>query len=180
VRDLFVSHLIKTLSTVENYGRGLDLFIEYAPAALGALDADHHGVLVRFVRWLQTKRHSRGTGYSPASIRLYVQAVRAWFEWMNVNGYLPAAFSFEVALYNLRQGLKSGTLKQAHEAPEPPQGIDEVITYYDKLTVPPGVAGDHSKVRRWAWSAYTPMISATGARRGWSTRGCRSMWYRAT
>lgn len=147
-RDAFLSEMVRTHHTIDTYRRGIDLFIEFAPKPLVQLDAGDKAILVKFTQWLLDERD-----LSPASVRLYLSACRRWFEWMSVNDHLPAAFPLAKALWALDQATRKGsTFRADHKPPEPPEGIEQVIAYYDRASMPPKLATnpDPDRVARWA------------------------------
>ncbi|MBN1285710.1 MAG: site-specific integrase [Anaerolineae bacterium] len=153
-RDAYLASALvfRKFQTKDSYTRAIDLFIEYAPKPLAALDAGDADLLVRFGPWLLDYQHKHGDGYAPASALQYLREVRAWFRWMHHNGCLPAPFPFEAAIYNLDEGLRD-TLFQADQRPPEPPDMTQIVQYYDRPYVPPDVI-DPDLARRWLLTSF--------------------------
>ncbi len=116
---------------------------------LSALGSEREDVnlLLWFVNYLgheaPNARPRRGedpdSGLEPATVRLYGQAMVTWFRFLADELLLPEAFPASPALQKARRMLR--TYVPASEArdgaPEPPEGIDELIHAFDQLEVDP-------------------------------------------
>lgn len=136
-RDAFLAEMLRSPHTVRTYERGINLFVGnhkrapyFSPPPLTDLDVAHRPILVQYAQWLLEAR-----GLAPTTVKLYLVAVRRWFQWMAVNDYLPPAFPLEKALWALGDALRGRIFKTTHRPPEPPPGIEETITFYDDITV---------------------------------------------
>jgi site-specific recombinase XerD len=131
--------------TRRNYRRALDLFCQYAQKPRDSLGAADVAVLVRFAQWLLDEH-----GLAPATVRLYLSACRQYFEWLGVHDHLPPAFPLPKALKALANKLKSGgVFRVDRRPPEPPEGIEQVIHFYDNLPMPPTLEGKPDRAGRW-------------------------------
>lgn len=114
--------------------------------ALGNKPEDAN-VLLWFVTYLgheaPNARPRRGespdSGLEPATVRLYGQAMVTWFRFMADELLLPEAFPASSALQKARRMLR--TYVPASEArdgaPEPPDGIEELIGAFDDPDIDP-------------------------------------------
>jgi site-specific recombinase XerD len=146
-RDTFLDEMVRTHHTIDTYRRGINLFIEFAPKPLAQLSGPDKAILVKFTQWLLDE-----CNLSPASTKLYLSACRRWFEWMSVNDHLPNAFPLAKALWSLSDALAGSTFRTDRRPPEPPEGIEQVIAYYDHTKMPSKLAvkPDPDRVERWA------------------------------
>lgn len=147
-RDAFLSEMVRSPHTVRNYRRGIELFITFAAPStpLAHLGARDRAILVRYTQWLLDER-----ALSPPTAKLYATACRRWFEWMGLNDYLPQAFPLAKALHALSDALAANLFRPDRRAPEPPDGIELVIRYYDTVELPERLQArpDPERVRRW-------------------------------
>lgn len=160
-RDNFLSEMVRVAHTIRNYARGINLFIgdlsdkddgpRFSPTPLDHLDAGDKAILVRYTQWLLDAR-----GLAPATVRLYLVAVRKWFEWMSVNDYLPVAFPLAKAQWSLKDALAGSIFRVDRRPPEPPEGIEQAITYYDNLTMPTKLQANPipERVQRWSLTTF--------------------------
>ncbi|MBN1284133.1 MAG: tyrosine-type recombinase/integrase [Anaerolineae bacterium] len=96
------------------------------PPPLHALGPDDRAILSRFTQWLLDER-----GLAPATVKLYLVAVRRWMRWLEVNDLLPTGFPLAKALLALDDALAGSTFKVDRRPPEPPEGIERVLRYYE-------------------------------------------------
>jgi site-specific recombinase XerD len=75
---------------------------------------------------------------------------------MSVNDHLPPAFPLAKARWALDDALAGSTFRTDHKPPEPPEGIERVIMYYDHAAMPPKLAAnpDPDRVARWGLETY--------------------------
>jgi integrase len=138
-RDAWLTTLHPQTRTV--YRRATDLFIDWLHD--GALHADS---FERFALWL---RNDHAAIHKPATVRAYCAGVVSYFEWLDDMARLPADFPFARALRRLNNLLqKRSEFTVSQQPPEPPPGIDEVITYYDTLPPPPRLKSE-VVIARW-------------------------------
>jgi site-specific recombinase XerD len=76
---------------------------------------------------------SKGIRLEPATVRIYGQAVITWFAFLADELLLPDQFSAKAAIARAQRRLRTYVPKsQAREAaPEPPEGIEELIHIFD-------------------------------------------------
>jgi site-specific recombinase XerD len=151
-RDAFLDSLVRDASTIETYRRGIDLFIAWKPPAMRALGPQHAHILVRFIQWLVKQEYDDGATYSPSSALLYLRAVRRWWDWLGISGYLPDAFPLALALHLFDDALKADMFHVDRQPPEPPD-IPQILAYYDTISVPDGVASDAQR-RAWILTGF--------------------------
>lgn len=132
-RDAFLASLVRSRHTIRNYKRGIDLFIgdhqdapHFSPTPLPDLSADDISILNRFTQWMLDKRN-----LAPATVRLYMSGIKRWLEWMGVYDYLPADFPLTKALWALSDALAGRIFDVERKPPEPPEGIEQAVTYYE-------------------------------------------------
>ncbi len=141
-RDAYIMQLLKAPETIRNYDRAIDLFIELAPKPLAELGRYDANILVRFVMGLLEE------GYANATVSLYLSAVRAWFKWMGAYDFFPLEFSLTKALQMIKDSTRGSLLKVDTRAPEPPKGIEKMITYYDHASPPPHLKSERA-IANW-------------------------------
>lgn len=151
-RDIFLQSLIREKSTLDNYRRGIDLFINWSPPSLAILNEAHVNLLVQFAQWLLEYEYCDGETYAPSTARLYLRGVRRWFDWLGVNGYLPARFPLALALHNFDDGLKASAFYVDRQPPEPPD-MQQIIDYYDRVHIPSDV-NNPARIQRYVLTAF--------------------------
>jgi site-specific recombinase XerD len=81
---------------------------------------------------------SKAVRLEPATVRIYGQAVITWFAFLADELLLPDRFSAKAAIARAQRRLRTYVPKsQAREAaPEPPEGIQELIHAFDSPSIP--------------------------------------------
>ena len=85
------------------------------------------------------QRSARELRLEPGTIRLYGQAVVTWFGFLAEELLLPGRFPAPQAIARAQRQLRTYVpASQARDsAPEPPQGIEDLIHAFDHLTIQP-------------------------------------------
>lgn len=132
-REQFLAELVRKPNTIRNYRRALTLFAgdhddppHFNPTPLPHIGPEQRAILSRFIQWLLDARN-----LAPGTVKLYASAVRRWFQWMGVNDYFPDGFPLAKALWALDDALAGSTFRISRRPPEPPEGIEQVIVYYE-------------------------------------------------
>jgi integrase len=151
-RAAFLDGLVRADDTIRIYGRATELFLEFTSTPLQTLDRTHTDILVQFAKWLlkyeYDPEHNPGETLKPTTVKLYLRGVRRWFEWMGVHEHFPLLFPLAKALWSLDDALAANIFKTTQRPPEPPEHIEETITYYDTLQ-PPDRLKSEDALRRW-------------------------------
>jgi integrase len=172
-RDEFLSVLNRDPKTEQVYRRAIDLFLEFEPTPLHELGIRDQNVLPRFIRWLRKREINRAgvtrRDYAESTIRVYLQGVRKWFGWMNANRYLPSTIDYAGIVYNTNEAMHENSLRGQTEAPEPPKGMRELLTYYDTVQPPEKIIDNPARLRRWQLEtlrnrALLRVLAETGGR----------------
>ena len=87
-------------------------------------------LLVSFLDWLRSKRK-----YSPATLALYVAAVKRYLGWLYARGKLPPAFRLDQAREKLKEETRGGALRYPPRHPDP--SLASILAFYDELPLPP-------------------------------------------
>ncbi len=140
---------------------------------LPALKADDAPLLLAFAEWLLGPPADADDPrpYAPSTVRLRLAGVGRWLQWLDDYGWLPAGFPLAKAQRIVRDEL-SAHKRTRSGAPEPPRGIDELLTYYQYLQPPKRTAEldpNHASFRRWELTrlrnhALTWTLAETGGR----------------
>ena len=79
-----------------------------------------------------------GTGLAPASVRLYGQALITWFEYLADELLLSESFPAPAAISQARRRLRTyvPATEARDSAPEPPEGIERLISAFDSPEIP--------------------------------------------
>ncbi|NIM94948.1 MAG: tyrosine-type recombinase/integrase [Anaerolineales bacterium] len=162
--DYFRSQSNLSPGTLQTYSYALAHFFDFlehssmaeplslsgpAPAerSLAVLGSAHQDVnlLTWFVNYLgQEVRQSRAqrsgrrsSRLEPATVRLYGQAMITWFRFMADELLLPERFPASAAISKAHRRLKTyiPATEARDGAPEPPQGIEDLIHSYDTLEI---------------------------------------------
>ncbi len=165
-RDRYLARAtLKSRHTVAAYQRGITCFFEFlastagrgplpiqhlagpvADIPLASLSARDAPVLLAFAEWLLSE-----SGYAPSTVRLRLAGVGRWLQYLDDYGWLPADFPLAKAQRMVRDELRAHNHGRG-TAPEPPAGIEEMLTHYQKQQ-PKGrmaeLEPDHPRRRRW-------------------------------
>lgn len=156
---------LKSRHTVAAYRRSVQLFFTFldktqdsgvlplqqqgipAPEIpLDVLGAGDAPILLAFAEWLLSEGD-----YKPATVKLRLAGVGRWLQYLDDYGWLPPDFPLAKAQRMVRDELR--THRQGRSgAPEPPRGVEELLTYYEKIGPPPRLAErdlTHPGYRRW-------------------------------
>jgi site-specific recombinase XerD len=165
-RDRYLERAtLKSKHTVAAYRQSIACFLEFldgtagrgmlpiqslaGPAAefpLAALSPGDAPVLLAFAEWLLSKR-----GYAPSTVRLRLAGVGRWLQYLADYDWLPSEFPLSKAQRIVRDELRAHQRTRTG-APEPPRGVHELLTYYDRLQPPIRLAGldnGDAAFRRW-------------------------------
>ncbi|MGA2111192.1 MAG: tyrosine-type recombinase/integrase [Anaerolineales bacterium] len=134
----FLESALKSERTRENYRWALVALQEFAaqtgyggagpsrPLAPAGIRDD---LLVSFLDWLRSKRR-----YSPATLALYVAAVKRYLGWLYARGRLPPAFRLDQAREKLKEETRGGALRYAPRHPDP--SLASILAFYDGRPLP--------------------------------------------
>ena len=119
---------------------GLPIQEKGPPAAdmeISALASADAPMLLAFAEWLLAAPDGPDDPrpYAPSTVRLRLAGVGRWLQWLDDYGWLPPRFPLAKAQRMVRDELR------AHERtrsgpPQPPRGIGELLTYYERLKPP--------------------------------------------
>ncbi|MEN8098592.1 MAG: tyrosine-type recombinase/integrase [Chloroflexota bacterium] len=120
---------------------------------LAAMSASDAPVLLAYAEWL-LKDFGSGPGlkaYSPSTVRLRIAGVGRWLQWLEDFDWLPVEFPLAKAQRMVRDELKAHKPSRTG-APEPPQGIEELLQFHANLLPPRHLADKASndpRYKRW-------------------------------
>ncbi len=165
-RDRYLERAtLKSKHTVAAYRQGIARFLDFldatagrgalpiqqleGPAAslpLSALSPGDAPILLAFAEWLLGE-----FGYASSTVRLRLAGVGRWLQYLADYGWLPAEFPLAKAQRMVRDELRAHHKSRA-SAPEPPRGVEELLTYYDQLQLPKRLIDlDEDDPRRRQW-----------------------------
>jgi integrase/recombinase XerD len=146
----FLSALAVSPRTVQTYGQALDRLasclherdyhgvrVASPPYPVSALQDD---LLVVFFEWL-----TRSQNYQPRTVAVYLAAVRRFLVWLDAHDYLPPALSVAKA-ENRLAAVKGKSRRPSEVARAVDPELPRVVTYYDRLPLPPQSA--RNRLRR--------------------------------
>ncbi len=175
---------LKSRHTVAAYRQSVKLFLTFldetrgsgvlplqqqeTPAAeipLNALAPGDAPILLAFAEWLLREGH-----YKASTVRLRLAGVGRWLQYLDDYGWLPADFPLAKALRMVRDELKTHR-KGSGSAPEPPRGVEELLTYYESspshrdgkistFPTPVTAGGNWSGCATTPWSGPWPKAAA--------------------
>lgn len=124
-----------------------------ADLPLSALSAADAPVLLAFAEWMLRNPNNPDDPrpYAPGTVRLRLAGIGSWLQYLDDYDWLPTRFPLAKAQRMVRDELRAHQ-KGAGGAPEPPRGVDELLTYYAQLKPPRRLADldkDHPRYRRW-------------------------------
>jgi integrase len=153
---------VRSAHTRAAYMRAVDLFLDFlgdksfaAPLPIQAhmiptvgdcliekLTADDESILKNFAQWLQQS-------YAPSTVELRLAGVQRWFEFVELQGWLPAGFSLKnaIALVKDRPTVKKQTAETKAIAARP--DLTAMLTYYETLKPPKHYKPDTERYIRW-------------------------------
>jgi site-specific recombinase XerD len=120
---------------------------------LSALDSGDAPILVAFAEWLlgDAEGDDDPRPYAPATVRLRLAGVGRWLQWLDDYGWLPPRFPLAKAQRMVRDELRAHQRTRGGP-PQPPRGIEELLTYYERLRPPRSLARlDPSDPRHRRW-----------------------------
>jgi integrase/recombinase XerD len=146
----FLSSLAVSPRTVQTYGQALDrlasclhqrdygrLRTTTPPYPVNVLQDD---VLVVFFEWL-----TRNRNYQPRTVAVYLSAVRRFLVWLDAHDYLAPALSVAKA-ENRLAAVKGKSRRPSEVARAVDPELPRVVTYYDRLPLPP--QGPRNRLKR--------------------------------
>lgn len=173
-RDAYLQRAtLKSANTIAAYRRAIELFLDFlddrsqrgrlpihgrvavAPddTPLSALSAEDAPILLHFAEWLLSESSgARGDKrpYKVTTVELRLAGIQNWFQFMDDHGWLPAEFPLAKAKRIVRDELRGRPRRSG--PPQPPDHIEELITYFDRQERPPHLNkpnADPDRVRRW-------------------------------
>lgn len=173
-RDAYLQRAtLKSANTIAAYRRAIELFLDFlgdraqrgrlpihgrvtvAPddTPLNALSAEDAPILLHFAEWLLSESSgARGDKrpYKVTTVELRLAGIQNWFQFMDDHGWLPAEFPLAKAKRIVRDELRGRPRRSG--PPQPPDHIEELITYFDHQERPPHLNkpdADPDRVRRW-------------------------------
>ncbi len=110
-------------------------------------------VMLAFAEWLlgDPADSNDPRPYSAATVRLRLAGVGRWLQWLADYDWLPAIFPLAKAQRIVRDELRAHQRTRSG-APEPPRGVDELLTYYQNLKPSKRIAGlekEDPRYQRW-------------------------------
>jgi integrase len=119
-------------------------------SALGSADAP---VLLAFAEWLlgEAEDEDDPRPYAPSTVRLRLAGVGRWLQWLDDYGWLPPRFPLAKAQRMVRDELRAHQRTRSGP-PQPPRGVEELLTYYERLRPPRSLARidrEDPRYRRW-------------------------------
>jgi integrase len=117
---------------------------------LGSADAP---ILLAFAEWLLAVPDvpDDPRPYAPSTVRLRLAGIGRWLQWLDDYGWLPPRFPLAKAQRMVRDELRAHQRTRSGP-PQPPRGIEELLTYYDQLRPPRSLARvdrDDPRFQRW-------------------------------
>jgi site-specific recombinase XerD len=117
---------------------------------LGDRDAP---ILLAFAEWLLSEPtdETDPRPYAPSTVRLRLAGVGRWLQWLDDYGWLPHRFPLAKAQRMVRDELRAHRRTRSGP-PQPPRGVEELLTYYERLKPSRSLAKldqDHPRYRRW-------------------------------
>ena len=127
-----------------------------APAedlALSDLGSGDAPILLAFAEWLLSEPENEADPrpYAPSTVRLRLAGVGRWLQWLDDYGWLPPPFPLAKAQRMVRDEL-SAHQRTRSGPPQPPRGVDELLTYYKRLRPPRSLARvdrNDPRFKRW-------------------------------
>jgi integrase len=138
-------------------GRGnLPIQQEEPPAeelTLSGLSSADAPILLAFAEWLLGEAEDKDDPrpYAPSTVRLRLAGVGRWLQWLDDYGWLPSRFPLAKAQRMVRDELRAHRRTRSGP-PQPPRGVDELLTYYERLRQPRPIARldrQDPRYRRW-------------------------------
>jgi len=176
---------LRSQHTQDAYMRAIDLFLEYlndrrfterlplqkhvkataGELSVSALTAEDEGVFHLFGQWMQTATENR-RAYARSTIDLRLAGVQRWFEFMATKGWLPAVFSVQRAVTQV----KSELVRQdgpGEASSTPVHDLSALVDYYAGQKPPKSVQKDAKRLHRWNLTrlrnhALLQMLAETG------------------
>lgn len=121
--------------------------------SLSALSEGDAPLLLAFAEWLldDPSDPDDPRPYSAATVRLRLAGVGRWLQWLDDYGWLPAVFPLAKAQRIVRDELRAHQQSRSG-APEPPRGVDELLSYYEHVKPHKRVANldpEDPRYQRW-------------------------------
>lgn len=173
-RDAYLQRAtLKSANTIAAYARTIELFLDFlgdraqrgrlpihgrvsvAPddTPLSALIAEDAPIFLHFAEWMLSESSGAPRDkrpYQVATVELRLAGIQNWFQFMDDHGWLPAQFPLAKAKRIVRDELRGRPRRSG--PPQPPDHIEELITYFDRQPRPPRLQkpdADPESVHRW-------------------------------
>jgi site-specific recombinase XerD len=108
---------------------------------LSSLESGDAPILLAFAEWLLGEAEEDGDPrpYAPSTVRLRLAGVGRWLQWLDDYGWLPPPFPLAKAQRMVRDELRAHQRTRSGP-PQPPRGVEELLTYYGHLRPPRSLA----------------------------------------
>lgn len=172
-RDRYIQRsTLKSPHTVAAYDQSIACFIDFLNKTMGkgalpiqrsetpadeikleTLAPGDAPLLLAFAEWQLSESTDPDDSrpYAPATVKLRISGVSRWLQWLDDYGWLPPAFPLSKCQRMVRDELQSQ--RKTHTgAPEPPRGIEELLTFYQDQRPPKRLQNadkDDPEYRHW-------------------------------
>lgn len=172
-RDHYLARAtLKSRHTVAAYRRSIECFLEYLDSMRGigslpilqrlepaeltpvnALSPADAPLLLAFAEWLldDSVPPDDPRTYAASTVRLRVSGVSRWLQYLDDFDWLPSDFPLAKAQRVVRDEIRTYQ-RSGRRAPDPPRGVQELLTYFRDLRLPKRLSGikpEDPRLRRW-------------------------------